>query len=111
MLPRIRKDFWEGPREGKIPFFPATETNPIAVFYLHPEQSEIWGEAFPEYGESLLDFIELLEANHTKFCVFGFWPGKSRSDIFPLNRRTVCELCEISIRSNTEASDKTAQPN
>ena len=92
----VRRDFWSGVNEkGKATFFPATEINPLIVSYLHPEQNEIWAQSFTGYSNQLLDFLKTLEENNTKYNIFGVWPGKTRSDTFPLNRSVVKTLCEM----------------
>lgn len=92
----VRRDFWEGVNDkSKIKFFPASAINPILVTFLHPEQKEIWTESFDSYNIKLLEFMRLLEEKSTKYNIFGVWPGKNRSDTFPLNREVVRTLCEM----------------
>ena len=92
----VRRDFWEGVNEkSKVRFFPASELNPIIVSYVHPEQHEVWVNSFTAYDVHLLEFIKLLDDNSTKYNIFGVWPGKSRSDTFPLKKDIVKTLCEM----------------
>jgi len=101
----VRRDFWEGVNEkGKVKFFPAEEHNPLIVAYLHPDQNEIWVESFTRYDHQLINFIKMLEDRNTQYNVFGFWPGKSRSDTFPLNKEVVKTLCEMNSNSNDSPS-------
>ncbi len=88
----VRRDFWEGKNKDEQ-FFPASETNPLLVSYLHPEENEVWIQTFVDFDHNLLSFVNTLETHQVKFNVFGVWTGKGRSDAFPLNKEIVKELC------------------
>lgn len=99
----VRRDFWNGINDkSKVKFFPATQINTLVVSYLHPEQNEIWVQSFYEYSTQLLEFLSVLEEQSTKYNVFGVWPGKTRSDTFPLNKDVVKTLCKMNSNQDND---------
>ena len=93
----VRKDYQRGLRsDGE--FFAPEGTKPVAVFYTTEDATkeggkDIWCQDFLSFCPELLNFIHNLEGEKRAFRVFGFWPGKSRSDLFPLNLDEVKKKC------------------
>jgi len=90
----IRKDYLKGFRSDGEHFVPDA-TKPAVVFYTTSaeEGRDIWAQDFPSFTIELADFLTRLEVDGRAYRVFGFWPGKSRSDIFPMDTDTVRKLC------------------
>ena len=84
----IRRDFMEGQRsDGQ--FFMAESTKPVVVFYTTEDRGDLWCQDYPGYTPELLAFIKQLREAKRAYRIFGFWPGHTRSDIFPLHEAEV----------------------
>ena len=93
----IRKDYQKGLRSDGEFFLPEI-TKPVAVFYTTEDAvkeggKDIWCQDFASFCPELLELIYNLEEEKRAFRVFGFWPGKGRSDVFPLNLNEVKKRC------------------
>jgi hypothetical protein len=54
---------------------------------------DLWLRDFSGFTEELFSFIEALDKENRTYRVFGFWPGKKRSDVFPLGIDEVRSRC------------------